>query len=250
MRRSLAIALTAASLVVAALVPAAALAHQGNPNMKSVVNELTPHVPGVTLQVLNNDDRFQITNRSRDTILVQGYDSEPYARIAPDGTVLVNHNSPAFYLNTDRYGAVTVPKTANAKAAPDWQLLDKTGVFQWHDHRMHYMTTGVPASVKGKKVKTKIFDYRIPIQIGGREGAILGTLYWDPPKDGGAPVGAIVAFVVLVLLGVGAVLLTRRRRNAAGGGGDADPPAPDAPRDDAAPAKPAAPAAAGGGEAW
>ena len=47
--------------------------------------------------------------------------SEPYARIAPDGTVLVNHNSPAFYLNTDRYGAVTVPKTANAKATPDWQ---------------------------------------------------------------------------------------------------------------------------------
>jgi hypothetical protein len=246
MRRSLALALTAASLVAAALVPAAALAHQGNPNMKSVVNQLTPHVAGVTLQVLNNDDRFQITNRSRDTILVQGYDGEPYARIAPDGTVLVNHNSPAFYLNTDRYGAVTVPKTANAKATPDWQLLDKTGVFQWHDHRMHYMSTGVPTVVKDKKAKTKIFNYRIPIRIGARQGSILGTLWWDPPKDGGAPVGAIVAFVVLLVLSVGAVVLTRRRR-AAGGGGD-EPPAPDAPRDDT-PAKPAAPAATGG-EAW
>jgi hypothetical protein len=245
MRRSLALALTAASLVAAALVPAAALAHQGNPNMKSVVNELTPHVPGVTLEVLSNDDRFQITNRSRDTILVQGYDREPYARIAPDGTVLVNHNSPAFYLNTDRYGAVTVPKTANARAAPDWQLLDKTGVFQWHDHRMHYMSTGIPTVVRDKKAKTKIFDYRIPIKIGAQEGQILGTLYWDPPKDGGAPVGAIVAFVVLVLIGGGAVFLTRRRRNGAGGsGGDDDG---QTPREE--PTTPQ-PAATGGGEAW
>jgi hypothetical protein len=219
--------MTAASLAAAALVPAAALAHHGNPNMNSVVNQLTPHVPGVTLQVLNNDDRFQITNRSKDTILVQGYDGEPYARITPDGTVVVNHNSPAFYLNTDRYGAVTVPKTANAKAAPDWQLLDKTGVFQWHDHRMHYMSTGVPSVVKDKKAKTKIFNYRIPIKIGAQEGAIAGTLWWDPPKDGGAPVGAIVAFVVLLALGGGAVVLTRRRRR---------------------PAKPVA--ASGGGESW
>jgi hypothetical protein len=246
MRRPLAIAMTAASLAAAALVPAAALAHQGNPNMKSVVTQLTPHVPGVTLQVLNNDDRFQITNRSRDTILVQGYDGEPYARISPDGTVLVNHNSPAFYLNTDRYGAVTVPRTANAKATPDWQLLDKTGVFQWHDHRMHYMSTGVPAIVKDKKAKTKIFNYRIPIRIGDREGRILGTLYWDPPKDGGAPVGAIVAFVVLLALSAGAVVLTRRRRQGAGGDDDESTPGGDTPRRDERKAAPAAT----GGEAW
>jgi MYXO-CTERM domain-containing protein len=214
MRRPLAAAVAVAALATAALAPTAALAHQGNPNMKSVVDDLQPRVPGVSLQVLSGDDRFQITDRSKTaTVLVQGYDKEPYAKITPDGTVTVNHNSPAYYLNTDRYGAVTVPRTANAKATPDWHVLDKTGVFEWHDHRMHYMSRGIPSIVKDKSAKTKIFDYRIPINIGGREGQILGTLWWDPVKDGGAPVGAIVAFVVLALAGLGAAVVVRRRRS-------------------------------------
>ncbi|HMJ35560.1 MAG TPA: hypothetical protein VK501_16750 [Baekduia sp.] len=211
MRRPLAVAATLTGLLAIAA-STAALAHQGNPNMKSVVRALQPKVPGLALQVLSGDDRFQLTNRSTTTVLVQGYDREPYARLAPDGTVQVNHNSPAYYLNTDRYGAVTVPKTASAKAVPDWHVLDKTGVFEWHDHRMHYMAKDTPAIVKDKAKRTKVFDYAIPIRIGTQEGRILGTLWWAPPKGGGAPVGAIVAFAVLVLLGGVAVLVTRRRR--------------------------------------
>jgi hypothetical protein len=218
MRRSL--ALTAALSGLLAIAPTTALAHQGNPNMASIVRAVDPHVPGVSLQVLNRDDRFELTNRSKETVLVQGYDREPYARLTPDGTVSVNHNSPAYYLNTDRYGAVTVPKTASAKATPDWHVIDKTGVFQWHDHRMHYMARGVPVQVKDKKQRTKIFDYTIPIRIGARQGAILGTLWWAPPKDGGAPVGAIVAFAVLVLLGGAAVVVARRRRGPGRGDGE------------------------------
>lgn len=215
MRRPLALAVAAALAAAVAAVPTTtALAHQGNPNMKSVVDALTPRVDGVSLQVLNGDDRFEITNRSRDEVLVQGYDREPYARIAPDGTVSVNHNSPAFYLNSERYGAVTVPKTASAKATPDWQVLDKTGKFEWHDHRMHYMARGVPSIVKDKSAKTKIFNYRIPIKLGDQQGQIAGTLWWDPQEDGGAPVGAIVAFVVLLVVSAVAVVVVRRRRRA------------------------------------
>src|ERR1700712_5489494 len=174
MRRPLAAfsAVVLAFAGTAVAVPTAALAHQGNPNMKSVIRALTPHVPGVSLQVLGGDDRFQLTNRSTQTVLVLGYDGEPYARLTPDGTVSVNHNSPAFYLTTDRYGAVIVPKTARASAAPNWQVLDKTGVFEWHDHRMHYMARGVPGVGKDKAVKTKISDYDIPIKLGAVEGSI------------------------------------------------------------------------------
>jgi hypothetical protein len=210
MRRPLAVAVALLALTAAA--PTAALAHQGNPNMKSVVRALEPHVDGISLQVLGGDDRFQLTNRSTETVLVQGYDKEPYARITPDGTVAINHNSPAYYLNNDRYGAVTVPKTASAQATPDWHVLDKTGVFEWHDHRMHYMSRDVPPIVKDKTQRTKVFDYAIPIKLGAAQGQILGTLWWAPAKDGGAPVGAIVALVVLLLAGASAVVVGRRRR--------------------------------------
>jgi hypothetical protein len=231
MRRPLAVAVALLALTAAA--PTAALAHQGNPNMKSVVRALAPQVDGISLQVLGGDDRFQLTNRSTTTVLVQGYDKEPYARITPDGTVAVNHNSPAFYLNSERFGAVTVPKTATARATPDWHVLDKTGVFEWHDHRMHYMSRDVPPIVKDRTQRTKVFDYDIPIKIGATQGEILGTLWWAPAKDGGAPVGAIVAFVALVLVGVAAVVVVRRRRGRGGpgarendGDGDGAPGAP------------------------
>jgi hypothetical protein len=246
MRRPLAAAVALFALIGAA--PTAALAHQGNPNMKSVVRALAPHVDGISLQVLGGDDRFQLTNRSKQTVLVQGYDKEPYARIAPDGTVAVNHNSPAYYLNDDRYGAVTVPESASAQATPDWHVLDKTGVFEWHDHRMHYMSRDVPAIVKDKTQRTKIFDYAIPIKLGAAQGQILGTLWWAPAKDGGAPGGAIVAFLVLMLGGVAAVVLTRRRRGRGRGDGGGDGDGGGGGPDDAGPE--AAQRAATAREAW
>jgi hypothetical protein len=242
-RRSLALA-AAALIAAAATAPTAALAHQGNPNMKSVVDALKPHPKGIALQVLGGDDRFQLTNRSRETVLVEGYEDEPYARIAPDGTVSVNHHSPAFYLNTDRYGAVEVPRTATAKAAPDWQVLDRTGVFEWHDHRMHWMAKTVPGVVKDRSVKTKVSNYDIPIRFGATQAHILGTVWWDPAPDGGPPVGAIVALVVLVLGGAGAVVVVRRRR---GGSGGADADGDDGAGGGSAPVAAAAP---GRGEAW
>jgi hypothetical protein len=241
MRRPLAAAVALLALTAAA--PTAALAHQGNPNMKSVVRALAPHVDGISLQVLGGDDRFQLTNRSKKTVLVQGYDKEPYARITPDGTVAVNHNSPAYYLNNDRYGAVTVPKTASARAVPDWQVLDKTGVFEWHDHRMHYMSRDIPPIVKDKTQRTKVFDYTIPIKLGATQGHISGTLWWAPAKDGGAPVGAIVAFAVLLLGGIVAVVLARRRR------GPDDRDADDGDRPGGVGPE-SAPSAVAGREAW
>lgn len=217
------------ALAVPALAAPLASAHQGNPNMESIVTAVTPRTPGVTLQVLNRDDRFELTNRSKQDILILGYQDEPYARVKADGTVEQNVNSPAYYLNDDRYANVEVPANATAKATPSWKVLDRTGSFQWHDHRMHYMGRGTPPSVKDKGERQKIQDYTIPIRIGSAKGSITGAYWWSPQKDGGPPAGAIVALVVLVLLGGVAGVLTRRRRagdSPSGGapsGGDREP---------------------------
>lgn len=200
------------ALAALALAAPLASAHQGNPNMESIVTAVTPRTPGITLQVLNRDDRFELTNRSNQDVLIYGYQDEPYARVKADGTVEQNLNSPAYYLNNDRYANVEVPSTATSAATPRWKVLDRTGSFQWHDHRMHYMGKGTPPGVKDKGERQKLQDYAIPIRVGSAKGSITGAYWWSPQKDGGPPVGAIVALVVLVLAGGAAVVVTRRRR--------------------------------------
>jgi hypothetical protein len=208
-------ALLVACAVAVLAVPSAAFAHQGNPNFLSQVKGTSPPLRGLSIQVLNRDDRLLMQNTSGHTIVIEGYDKEPYARIAADGTVQVNTRSPAYYLNDDRYANAKVPSSAKPDATPQWKPVSKTGRFQWHDHRMHYMGKGQPSQVTDPKVRQKVFDWRVPVQVDGRKGSINGDLLWTPlPKDN-LPLGAIFAFAALIIGGCIVVIVARRRRAAA-----------------------------------
>lgn len=97
-----------------------------------------------------------------------------------------------------------------------WTTLDRTGRFQWHDGRINYREPGVPPQVRDLTEETKVKDWRVPIRVDGRPGAILGTLTWvgEPDAGSGFPTAAVVSIGALVLLGGGAVWLVRRRRAA------------------------------------
>lgn len=217
MRRARLVALLAA---VALLAPATqALAHGGNPDYRSVINEITPQVPGVNFQVLDYDSYMQLVDRGGHAVTIYGYDGEPYARILRDGTVQVNRRSPATYLNDNRFAEVTVPPIANAKAAPLWKTVDDSGTFVWHDHRMHYMSPATPPQVTDKGKKTKVFDYAIPVRVDGKKGNINGTLFWVGSADT-SKLPFILAGAAIVLGGIALVLLVRRRRRDEGDGDD------------------------------
>ncbi|MEA2382404.1 MAG: hypothetical protein QOH72_2375 [Solirubrobacteraceae bacterium] len=221
-------AVATGAALLALLCAAPAFAHQGNPNYRSVIHGLTPAVPGVKLQVLNFDDRLQLDNRTGKTIVVQGYQKEPYARLLADGTVEVNHNSPAFYLNDDRFAQSKVPATAKPTATPAWQVVDRTGTFQWHDHRIHWMSTVAPKQVTDKSKRTKVFDWNVPLQVGRQKASVTGSLFWQPKPGGGIPTGALAALVALAVLGLGVVFVVRRRRGELDGratSGEAQPEA-------------------------
>jgi len=188
-------------------------AHQGNPNFRSVVDSITPAVKGVTLHVLNYDDRFELTNHSGKTVTVQGYDGEPYARVLADEAVEINKRSPAYYLNDDRYADVKVPASADPKAPPQWSVVDRTARLQWHDHRTHWMSRSLPPQVKDRSRRTKVFDYAIPLRVDAQRASIRGTLFWQPDEGGGAPVAMFVGLGALALIAIGAVAVVRRRRS-------------------------------------
>jgi hypothetical protein len=220
MRRiALAVAITALAAPCAT-----ALAHQGaaDPNYRSTIRAISPQTHGLSVEVLDFEDRLQLVNRSGRTVEVDGYDGEAYARIEADGTVQVNRHSPAYYLNEVSTGSVTPPASASGDAPPQWHTLDRTGRFEWHDHRIHWMGTGLPPQVKDKGKRTKIFDWQVPVRVGGRKGDIAGTLTWvGPPSAGGPPTAAIAAFVAIVLAGGVAVVLVRRHRRAGTSSGEA-----------------------------
>jgi len=201
-------ALLAAAVLVAVAAPARA--HQGNPNFRSVLHN-GRLAPGVEVQVLGYDNQLELFDRGHGQVVVYGYNGEPYVRVLRDGTVEVNRRSPATYLNEDRFGTTPVPAFAKPGAAPQWRVQDKTGRFIWHDHRMHWMAQTTPPQVHDKSVKTKIFDYRIPVQVGSRRTALAGTLYWVGSPSG-FPVAAAASLVAIALLAIAAVAIVRRRR--------------------------------------
>jgi hypothetical protein len=200
-----------AAVAVAIALPGTALAHKGSPNYRSSVRSVDPPVTGVDVQVLNYDDRLLLVNKTGRDVEVRGYDGEPYFRILRDGTVQVNKRSPSYYLNLDRFGTGEVPASARNDASPQWDLVDRTGRFEWHDHRIHFMSKSLPNQVRDRGKRTKIFEWKVPVDVGGRRVEVRGDLYWVP-SPGGLPRGALLAFAVVVIAGISFVELVRRRR--------------------------------------
>jgi hypothetical protein len=214
--RTLAGTVAAAALLLAAPV---ALAHQGNPNYRSVVKAITPETAGINAKIQNFDDAVLLHNTSGKDVLVLDYKNppQPYVELKADGTVRVNTNSEAYYLNEDRQGETAVPKGLGSE--PAWKEISNSGRYQWHDHRMHWMGASDPPNLEDKGNRTVIYDnWVIPIKVGGTDGEISGTLTWVPTEDSSLPLGAIFALAALIIALSIAVFVVRRRR--AGGDGD------------------------------
>jgi hypothetical protein len=201
-------------LVVAALgVAPSAAAHGGGggaQGYRSTVTAIRPSIAGLTVTVLDSDDRLGLRNESGKTVVVDGYDDEPYLRFVGKD-VYRNVRSPATYLNEDRYGRIEVPTSADANAKPVWKQVARGGYWEWHDHRIHWMSTIPPAKVSAAKSEPHhLFDWRVPGSAGGRRLAIVGSLDYSPPPSSHFRRVFLLPLVGLGLAG-GALWWWRRR---------------------------------------
>ncbi len=187
-----------------------------NYNYRSDITQITPNAPGLSLQVLEFADRLLLSNHTGKTVTIYGYSGEPYARVLANGTAEVNVNSVAYYLNQNFYGQVTVPSNASPSATPKWEVIARTGQFEWHDHRIHYMSPTVPPEVKDKSTQTLIFDWKVPIAVGSTKGTVDGKLLWVP-ESSKASVTVIVIGVLIAIAGLLFVVFVRRRRRSQSG---------------------------------
>jgi hypothetical protein len=209
LRRALVVAAVA---LTAVLLAPGAEAHYGTAKLgyRSTIRAVKPPMRGLKLKVLYGDDQVWLDNRSGETIVVDGYGGEPYLRFAPGG-IYVNVNSPAGYLNQDRYAKSKVPKAATVKARPDWQKLAGGEVWAWHDHRIHYMSPVAPKPIRDAPRKPHhVFNWKVPLTANGKRVFITGSLDYTPPPKNGFPVKLAIALAILIAAGMVGLFALRR----------------------------------------
>lgn len=169
---------------------------------RSRVTALDPAVGGVEVDVVGGDAFLRLAVTPGRTATVYGYGAggggeEPYLRFDPDGTVSANRNSPAYWLNSDRYAAVQPPPTAFADAPPEWLVVGHGGSYAWHDHRIHWMSPTPPPTVARAQddEPVMVFDWQVPIAVDAQPVVVRGELMWLPAT---IPTPALAVAVVVV----------------------------------------------------
>ncbi|GAA1957847.1 Dyp-type peroxidase [Catenulispora subtropica] len=173
----------------------------GASNYVTTIGPLTPAAPGLTLKVVENGSKLQVENHSGADVVVDGYVGEPYVKVGPDGA-FTNTNSPATYLNNDRWAKSPVPAGVDPNAAPVWKKVSDTPVWRWHDHRIHWMSTTPPPAVKSAPDKPHaISTWRITLHRDGQTITADGRLAWQPgPSKALRVTGVILAAAVTLWL--------------------------------------------------
>ena len=205
MARLLRIVAVGLGLVVIGAAPAGADA-AGPSDFRSEVTSTTPDVDGVEAEIAGGDSFLVLTVDEGHTVVVEGYQGEPYLRFQPDGTVERNRLSTATYLNDDRLGQVPIPpaaQEATADTPPDWEEVASGGTYAWHDHRTHWMSDASPSVARGERVEGAYDPWIVPLVVDGAPVEVRGTLTY-------ASTVSPLPFVAVAVLAAALVVLWLR----------------------------------------
>ena len=170
----------------------------------SALRSVVPSTNRFSVRVVEAGSRLELTWRSGGTIIVEGYDAEPYLRVTSAG-VEENLRSTATYANRTRAGTQVIPDDADPAAPPKWSRISTHPVARFHDHRIHWMDTSRPPVVAQSPGRIHhIQDWTVTVRDGEQVTAaawkVNGSLNWIPGPDPSVPLagaaalaGAIVA---------------------------------------------------------
>jgi hypothetical protein len=203
MRRAVFAGLVTVLWLVSLAQPASAhtVSGVGATNWKITITGLKPAVPGLSVKVIEDGRRLELTNHGPD-VVVLGYDLEPYLRVGPHG-VFENTLSPTAYLNCSRKSCPVSP-AARPQAPPEWKQIASGQTARWHDHRTHWMGTRPPPDVE--RAPNQVHQeppWKFNLVQGETLIALTGRLTWVPGQNP-APwlLLALALAVVAAALGV------------------------------------------------
>jgi len=197
-RTALTVAISLIALVAfAAPASAHTVSGVGATNRKTAITAVTPSAPGLTIKVVEEGSRLELTNRGPE-VLVLGYNDEPYLRVGPQG-IFENLFSPATYLNCSRQGCPIAPE-ANPQAPPQWQRISSGQTVRWHDHRVHWMGAQPPPVVRKSPGKLhQLAPWTVTLHQGQTVISVTGTLTWVP---GPSPLPWLLFAAALLVAGL------------------------------------------------
>ena len=171
----------------------------------SEVRSVVPETSTIDVGIVGGDSFFEMRVEPGTEAMVLGYEGEDYLWFQPDGVVLENQNSPATYLNADRFGSDGVPDNARADAEPSWKQVGNGGYWAWHDHRAHWMQSARPF---GLEAGDQILEAVIPVVVDGETVEVTVISTWQPEPS---PLAMWLGAVGGTAVAVGAWFLRDRR---------------------------------------
>jgi hypothetical protein len=181
LRRAGMVAGLALLLVGAAAGPAAAHAVGTGTeasNYRTTIHGIDQGTPGISVRAVAGG-LLELTNRSKEEVVVLGYRLEPYLRVGPDG-VFENRRSPSTYTNKFRTAPASIPPEFDAQAAPEWRRIGDGPSAGWHDHRAHWTGPDPPAVKARPGAVQAVRTWEVPLRQGDRTMVVRGDITWVP----------------------------------------------------------------------
>ena len=176
-------------------------------NYRSRITSVEPPTPYVEVAVVGGDGFLEMAVEPGHEVVVEGYDGEPYLRFRADGTVQENQNSPAAYLNRNRYAGAEVPAAIQGddRPPPAWKTVAHGGHHAWHDHRIHFMGKD-PSVVAGLSEGRPVeWSGGVPFTVDGTPVVANGNYrLLDPPSP--------LPWIALTVVVTAAIVVAGRRR--------------------------------------
>ncbi len=164
------------------LAPGSAAAHEGDPNIDTVILGVHPVLPGVAVNVVQNIvPALSLSNTSSREVAVLDRSGVPFLRIGPRGAE-GNLGAAAFYRSAAPSGAASIPANVTAGHAPTrWVLLSRRPAWAWYDDRVPNITTA-PPGVRARKTPSELAGFTVALRTGAQRAVAQGEVEYVPPR--------------------------------------------------------------------
>lgn len=155
---------------LAALAAPPAPAHEVDPSIVTVIDEVVPPVAGVEVTVATSvTTQLIVVNETDEPLEVLAITGEPFVRIGPAG-VEANLASPSWYLTNQPFGSSGPPPGTSPDAPPRWAPVSAERSWGWFDHRLH------PQAITSVLGEDATPTFEIPLRLGGTDLVVRGHL--------------------------------------------------------------------------